>query len=330
MYCTTGVTYTYKVMAVHPQGENLEFQFDWGGAVGNWGHSTASGETLSVDHVYDTAGIYVVAARARDGGGLISEWSDALTVTAVNVPGGPALNLSLRAETDTTVRLTWSPPVEGTPSLYRVMFKPVGGGPPVVACETTDTTCEHNPSGMTGDYSVLALFGATPYEGVDTLSTIPVHAGTTTVGELSGQGEPGCGWPEPAWLAKAYEMGDATWVDSTEFYVTDFKPGSDGPTYYLASPDLAPGDSGGSVPAGRWHVTRFAVLADEQGPVPPFSDTMWKSTAAVADAPVYAACHTEQGYFVMVKVTQLRIAPQKDLRLLAWFQPVQGLRLLRH
>lgn len=330
VHCTTGVTYTYKVMAVHPQGESLEFQFDWGGAVGNWGQSTASGETLSVDHVYDTAGTYVVAARARDGGGLISEWSDALTVTAVDIPGGPALNLSLRAETDTTVRLTWSPPVEGTPSLYRVMFNPVGGGPPVVACETTDTTCEHNPSGMTGDYSVFALFGATPYEGADTLSTIPVHTGTTTVGELSGPDEPGCGWPEPGWIARAYEMGDTTWVDSIEFFVTDFKPGSDGPTYYLASPDLAPADSGGSVPAGRWDTTRFAVLADEQGPVPAIGDTAWNSKAAVAAAPVVAACHTGQGYFAVVKVTKLRIAPQKDLQLQAWFQPVQGLRLLRH
>ena len=329
-FCTTGVTCTYKVMAVHPQNERLEFQFDWGGAVGNWGNSAASGETAAVDHVFDTAGTYLVAARARDDAGLISEWSDPLSVTAVDIQGGPALDLSLRAETDTTVRLTWSPPVEGAPNLYRVVFKPVGGGPSVVACETTDTTCEHNPSGMTGEYNVLALFGSTPFEGADTLSTIPVHTGTITVGELSGPDKPGCGWPEPDSAAKAYEMGDTTYVDSIEFFVTDFKPGSNGPTYYLASPDLAPADSGGGVPAGRWDTTSFAVLADEQGPVPPSGDTAWRSATAVAATPVVAACRTEQGYFAVVMVTQLRIAPQKDLRLQAWFQPVHGLRLLRH
>jgi hypothetical protein len=50
---------------------------------------------------------------------------------------------------------------------------------------------------------------------------------------------------------------------------------------------------------------------------------------AVPDVPVNAACHTAQGHFAVVKVTQLRIQ-NKDLRIQAWFQPVQGLRLLRH
>lgn len=327
-YCTTGVTYAYKVMAVHPQGGQVEFQFDWSGEVGDWGHATPSGETASVDHAFDTAGAYTVAARARDDAGLLSAWSDPLAVTVVDIPGGPASNLSLRAETDTTVRLTWSPPVEGRPNLYRVMFRSVGDTW-ARALETGDTTCEHNPSGKTGEYRVLAMFGAKFFEGPDTLSTIPVHSGTTTVGELSGPDLPGCGWPMPDWLAKAYEMGDTTWVDSVEFYVTDFKPGSEGPTYYLASPDLAPADTGGTVPQGRWHSTRLAVLADEQGPVPAVGDSAWRGTVPVAAAPVVAACHTEHGYFAVVKVTQLRIS-NKDLRLQAWVQPVQGLRLLRH
>jgi hypothetical protein len=327
-YCTTGVAYTYKVVAVHPQGESLEFQFDWGGGVGNWGNSTASGETAAVSHEYDSAGTYNVAVRARDNIGLLSDWSDPLSVTAVDIPGGRARNLSLRAETDTTVRLTWSPPVEGVPNLYRVMFKPVGDTLRV-ALETGDTTCVHDPAGMTGEYRVLARFGGAYFEPEDTLSTIPVHSGTTTVVELSGSGKPGCGWPGPDRVAATYDMSDTAWVDLVEFYVTDLKPGSDGPTYYLASPDFAPADSGGSVPAGRWRVTSFAELADEQGPVPPFGDSTWKSMARVPDAPVNAACHTEQGYFAMIKVTQLRIQ-QKDLRLQAWFQSVQGLRLLRH
>ncbi len=325
--CTTGVAYLYKVMAVHPQSLPMEFQLDWGGTVSNWGNWAASGETATVSHVFDTAGTYATAARARDSAGLLSDWSDPLSVTAVSIPSGPARNLSLWAETDSTVRLAWSPPLEGVPNLYRVVFTPVGQSP-VVAIETSDTTCGHDPAGMTGEYRVLAQFGGIYFEPEDTLSTIPVHTGTTTVGELSGSDKPGCGWPAPGRVAATYDMSDTAWVDLVQFYVTDFKASSNGPTYYLASPDLAPTDSGGSVPAGRWHVTSFAELADEQEPVPPVGDSAWRSTARVPGAMV-AACHTEAGYFAMVKVTQLRIQ-QKDLRLQAWFQAVQGLRLLRH
>jgi len=327
-YCTTGVACTYRVVTVHPEGGQVEFQFDWGGTLGDWGNRAASGETAAVTHVFDIAGTYAVAVRARDDAGLISEWSDPLSVTAVDIPGGPARNVSLRAETDTTVRLAWSPPVEGLPSHYRVMFRPVGDTF-AAALETGDTTCEHDPARMTGDYRVLAQFGAKSFEGADTLSTIPIHSGTTTVGELSGPDKSGCGWPAPNRTAKTYAMDDTAWVDSIDFYVTDFKPGSEGPTYYLASPDLAPTDSGGSVPAGRWQATQLVELPDDQSPLPPVGDSAWTSTVAVAGAPAYAGCHTQQHYFAVVKVTQLRIN-NEDLRLQAWFQPVRGFRLLRH
>jgi hypothetical protein len=325
--CTTGVAYTYKVMAVHPQGQHVEFQFDWGGTVGDWGNWAASGETLSVNHAYDTAGTYAIAVRARDSAGLLSDWSDPLSVSAVSIPSGPARSLSLWAETDSSVRLAWSPPVEGVPNLYRVMFKPVGGTY-AAALETSDTTCVHDPDGVTGEYRVLARFGGIYVEPEETLSTMPVQSGAAWVGELSGQDDPGFGWPAPDWTGMTYEMLDTAWIDRVEFYVTDFKPGSDGPTYYLASPDLAPGDSGGSVPTGRWHVTSFVELADEQSRIPPLGDSAWRSSARVPGAMI-AGCRTGQGYFAMVNVTQLRLQ-QKDLRLQAWFQPVQGLRLLRH
>jgi hypothetical protein len=237
--------------------------------------------------------------------------------------------LSLQVETgsDSTVRLAWSPPVEGVPSLYRVMFKPVGDTLRV-ALETSDTTCVHDPAGLTGEYRVLARFGGIYVEPEETLSTIPVQTGNTWVGELSGPDNPGYGWPTPDWTGRTYEMLDTAWVDRVDLYVTDHKPGSDGPTYYLASPDLAQGDSGGSVPAGRWHVTSFVELTDEQSRIPPLGDSAWRSSARVPGAMV-AGCRTGQGYFAMVNVTQLRLQ-QKDLRLQTWFQPVQGLRLLRH
>jgi hypothetical protein len=327
-YCTTSVSYTYKVIATHPQGAPLQFQFDWSGAVSNWGSSVASGETAEVSHVFDTAGTYTVAARARDNAGLLSDWSDPLSVMVVDIPGGRAWNLSLAAATDTTVQLTWSAPTEGVPSLYRVMFRPVGGTYNLVL-ETADTSCEHDPGGLTGEYRVLARFGGAYFEPEDTLSTVPVPTNSTWVDELNGSGKPGHGWPAPGRTGVTYDMSDTAWVDQVEFYITDFKAGSGGPTYYVASPDLAPGDSGGGVPAGRWHVTSFAELTSEQGPVPPSGDSAWRTSARVPDAPTCTACRTQQGYYAIVKVTQVRIA-QADVRLETWFQPVQGLRLLRH
>jgi len=327
-YCTTGVSYAYRVMATHPQGAPLQFQFDWSGEVSNWSSPVASGETIAVNHVFDTAGSYTVAARARDKAGLLSDWSDPLSVTAVDIAGGHAWNLSLAAVTDTTVQLTWSQPPEGAPNLYRVMFKPVGETLRV-AIETNDTSCVLDPGGLTGEYRVLARFGGAYFEPRETLSTIPVHTGSTWVSELGGTGKPGFGWPAPDRAGVTYDMSDTAWVDEVEFYVTDFKPGSDGPTYYLASPDLAPGDSGGGVPAGRWHVTGFVELANEQGPVPPPGDSTWRTTARVPDAPAYAGCHTQAGFYAIVEVTQLRTS-QADVRLETWFQSVPGLRLLRH
>ncbi|MBN2464959.1 fibronectin type III domain-containing protein [candidate division WOR-3 bacterium] len=326
--CTTGVAYNYRVMTIHPEVQSVEFQFDWGGAVGDWGNWAASGETAEVSHVFDTAGTYPIAARARDSAGLLSEWSDPLSVTAVSIPSGPARNLSLRAETDSTVRLAWSPPVEGTPNQYLVMFKPVGGTY-AVALETGDTTCEHDPAGLTGEYRVLAQFGGRYVEPEETLSTLPVQTNSTWVDELNASGKPGLGWPAPARVGVTYDMSDTAWVDLVEFYVTDFKAGSSGPTYYLASPDLAPGDSGGGVPAGRWQVTSFVELASEQGPLPAPGDSSWRTSARVASTPVYAGCRTQQDFYAVVKVTQMRIT-QADVRLETWFQPVQGLRLLRH
>jgi hypothetical protein len=328
VYCTTSVAYTYRTVAVHPQGQPLQFQFDWSGAVSNWSSQVGSGETLAVSHVFDTAGTYAVVVRARDNAGLLSDWSDPLSVTAIDIPGGSARNLSLAAETDSTVRLTWSPPTEGAPNLYRVMFTPVGQAP-VVAIETGDTACVHDPQGMTGDYRVLARFGGAYFEPEETLSTLPVQTNSTWVDELNGSGKPGLGWPAPGRVGVTYDMSDTAWVDQVEFYVTDFKAGSSGPTYYLASPDLAPGDSGGSVPAGRWHVTSFVELTNEQGPIPASGDSAWRTAARVPDAPAYAGCCTQQGFYAVVKVTQMRVA-QADVRLETWFQPVQGLRLLRH
>jgi hypothetical protein len=259
----------------------------------------------------------------------MTDWSDTLSVTVVATPGGPPRNCSLAAATDTTVRLWWSPPAEGQPNFYRVTFNAAGGGGPVVVAETSALALEHDPGGLTGTYDVAAVFGATVYTDTFPLSTLPIHTGTITVGELSGSDDPGCGWDRSLGTAHGLPMSDTLYCDSVDFYCTDFAPGSGGPVYWVASPDTAPYDPGGSVPAGPWRNTLFVLLADELGPLPAAGDTAYRRAVALGPAPVSLGAATADGYYCVVKVTQIRVA-NEDIRVQAWFQAVRGLRLVRH
>ena len=69
----TGSSYTYSTTCTDPDGDTLEFQFDWGdGDTGDWGSSSDS-------HRYDTPGTYDITVKARDSWDE-SDWSDAFTV----------------------------------------------------------------------------------------------------------------------------------------------------------------------------------------------------------------------------------------------------------
>jgi len=331
-YCTTGVRYTFKATGSHPQAESLWFQFDWNGEVGNWLGPVAPESSLFEEHVFDTAGTYSLKVRAKDDLELMSDWSEALVVTVVAIPGGPPQNLAIEAASDTTVRLSWQEPVEGPPNAYQVLFKPSGGGGYALVTETEPTvlTYEHNPSGGTGWYELAARYGATVYEDTLPVTTAPVHTGTITIGEVNGPDNPGGGWDRFTGLCRSSPMNDSLYADSVDLYVTDFAQGSAGPVYYLASPDTAVLDSSARVPAGRWRRTKLTQpLADEQLPLPAAGDTGWVQPVGVTPVPATIGCLTQDGYFALIKVTQVRIA-NEDLRAQAWFQLVRGLRLIQH
>ncbi len=328
-YCTTGVSYEFKFRAHHPQNDSIWLQIDWGGRVDDWRGPVASDSWLSVRHTFDTAGLYPVAVRARDTRMQITGWSDTLLVTVVMITGGPPTGFRIEAASDTTVRLLWEPPAEGEPNFYRIFFKQLGGSGFSVIAETTALSYIHNPQGLTGTYKIAAVFGATVYEDTNHLSTIPIQTGNVNVGELSGTGKPGYGWDHLTGTGKAYLMTDTSNCDSIDWFCTDFAVGSNGPYYYVASPDTAPFDPGGSVPPGRWRTTPLVLLASEQGPVPPPGDTGYHKALRLTSAPLAFGVRTADGYYGVVKVTQIRVA-NRDIRVQTWFQPVRGLRLVRH
>ncbi|MCR4424455.1 MAG: PKD domain-containing protein [candidate division WOR-3 bacterium] len=328
-FCTTGVTYQYRFRASHPQNDSLWYQIDWGGKVDDWRGPIPSDTYLLVNHTFDTAGIYAIAVRARDSRMQMTNWSDTLLVTVVAIPGGPPTNFTIEAASDTTVRLSWQPPVEGVPNFYRLQFKEIGGTGWSTVVETSGLSVEHNPHGLTGMYKIAAVFGATVYEDTIPLSTVPVPTGNVTVGELSGPDKPGYGWNRLTGIGKAFLMNDTIYCDSIDWFCTDFATGSNGPFYYVVSPHIAPYDTSGNVPPGPWRQTALALLADEQGPVPPAGDTSYHNIIRLTTAPVSFAIRTEDDYYAIVKVNQIRIS-NKDIRAQAWFQPINGLRLLRH
>ena len=66
---------TFSTSATDPNGDSLQYRFDWGnGVVSNWG---AAGQSYS----WSTAGQYAVKAQAQDGKGAVSAWSAAKSVT---------------------------------------------------------------------------------------------------------------------------------------------------------------------------------------------------------------------------------------------------------
>ena len=64
-----GTSYSFSTSASDPDGDAIEYQFDWsGGAASSWGAATRS-------HSWSSAGTYCVKAHARDSQGAISDWS---------------------------------------------------------------------------------------------------------------------------------------------------------------------------------------------------------------------------------------------------------------
>jgi len=87
-----GMPLTFKATSEDPDGDSVAFMFDWGDTTSKvWTDSfILSGETLSVAHTYADSNNYRVKAKARNGRGAESGWSDAHLVELTGAgPGYP-------------------------------------------------------------------------------------------------------------------------------------------------------------------------------------------------------------------------------------------------
>ena len=77
-----GVEYTYCTSTTDPDEDQVYYWFEWGdGTNSSWIGPYPSGETACANHSWETKGDYEIKVKAKDTGGLESEWSDPLPVT---------------------------------------------------------------------------------------------------------------------------------------------------------------------------------------------------------------------------------------------------------
>jgi len=254
--------------------------------------------------------------------GVISIGSD-----CGNIVGGAPTNLQVTADTDSTVKLTWNAPAEGTPDKYIVYFQETGASSfTQIANNITTTLFVHNPNGKTGVYKVAALFGSQEYTSSNTVTTVPKATSALTVAELNASGNSGYGWNRTSGEGATYSMTQAANASNVDFYITDFQT----TTYSIASPDQGPTDPGNVVPAGSWRVNAIAgPLTDENAPLPVHSSTIYANYQDIIQTPFLAGIYTQDGYYALAKLDGFN-SGDKTYQVSGWFQLVKGLRLMQH
>jgi len=264
-------------------------------------------------------------------------WLRAIVVTALLVLAGcggngqAPSNLRLEADTDSTVKVIWSVPVDATPDKYLVYFRAVGETSYSLVAETTANLWVHNPNGATGWYRVEAQFGTETFAASTTPGTVPVWTDTVAVAELNASGHSGFGWDRHTGRGRTYPMTDINSAGSADFYVTDFKPSHlNQQPYSIASPDMGPSDQGNIVPTDSW---RVSTLTDSQPGenvlLPSVSPTSYFNYTDILNVPCSVGCFTADNHYALVKVIAVDVEKRRVL-LETWYQLLPGLRLTRH
>jgi len=77
----TSFEYTYSAAATDPDGDYMSYTFDWGDETVTTVPEVESGATAYASHVWALPGTYGVRVTATDSEEIVSDWSDAITVT---------------------------------------------------------------------------------------------------------------------------------------------------------------------------------------------------------------------------------------------------------
>ncbi len=240
-------------------------------------------------------------------------------------------NLRLQADTDSTVKVIWSVPIDATPSKYLVFFRPAGETIYSLVAETTANLWVHDPKGATGWYRVEAEYGSETRAASTTAGTVPVWTDTVALSELNASGSSGFGWDRHTGRGRTYSMTDVRNAGVVDFYLTDFKPaGLNQQPYSFASANMGPGDPGNVVPTDTWRVSAFTdSQPGENVLLPAFAPTAYFNYTDILNTPCSFGCFTADGHYALVKVVAADVENHRVL-LETWYQLLPGLRLTRH
>jgi hypothetical protein len=259
--------------------------------------------------------------------------------------GGPPLNLTVGAVSDSTVLVTWTSPAEGTADNYLVYFRGVTDTGYTLLADTISTSFEHNPHGATGHYKVAAKFGAATYDAVDTLATtVPVHTDTLAIFELNvDAAKSGYGWDSVSGKGRVLSMAQAVNAPLVDFYCSDLGTGSGHLPWVIISPDQADSkDSGavGIVPGATWRKNGFHNIIGigfENSPVPGYDSlppnyfVFTEITQTPTLVPVYTNYdkYEDRRHYGLIKIHSVDTLAGRMV-VETWYQRVPRLRLIQH
>ncbi len=321
----------FAASAGHVRGESVSVQFDWGdGLQGEWSRFVGPDEPVQDSHRFEATGCYQVKARAKDRDSNTSPWSAPAVLEVSEWPLGPPVLLPLSTDFGVDVMLRWDPGRNQDSVLYSVWFRALGNEEFTLATIGYRSRAIHDPAGRTGWYTVSARLGDDELFAAETLSTVPVFTDSLMVLELNAGREAGYGWDLETGSGGLFPMDDTGSAAQVDFYFTDRSPGHNGPSFWLSSPRLGPEDPGGLVPRGDWRTTwLYTLWGSGQEPVPEFDSLLYREEALVNPGQIYYAVHTSDQYYALV-LTENPDPDQGLVVVYSWFQPVRGLRLLRH
>ncbi|TLN01291.1 PKD domain-containing protein, partial [bacterium] len=82
----TAIQYTFTTSATDPDGNRIQYTFNWGDGQNTTTGFYDSGSTVSAKHTWSKSGTYNIKVRANDTDGASSGWSSLATINIENAP----------------------------------------------------------------------------------------------------------------------------------------------------------------------------------------------------------------------------------------------------
>ncbi len=93
----TNTTYNYSTVSTDPEGGKISYGWDWNGdfIVDEWTDPFDSNTTVNISHSWNIEGTYNLRVKAKDEGGVLSDWSNHTVVMICddNIPDQQQINI---------------------------------------------------------------------------------------------------------------------------------------------------------------------------------------------------------------------------------------------